>query len=151
MYLCDNDFVLFLRILNALQIFMAAVLVAWSRHEPPEEVTEYVMGAPVVRVIHTDNVYSQTTIYHDLIPTNEQEVLRQMILAGESITFRSAQAHGITRAAWNKTRDSMVKMRLAEMTDGGRLVLNLAAYHFLGVGKPAPRDGNTNESSENDG
>lgn len=137
MYSCDGDWLLFLKILNAVQIFMAAIVVSWTRHEPPEEISEYVMSQPVVRIVHTDGAYFQEAYLSDMLTTREADILREMILAGNPITFRSAQVRGVTRANWNKARDAMVSMKLASMTDGGRLVLMLAAYHYLGIGRPS--------------
>lgn len=137
LYSCDGDALLFIKILSAMTALLSAIIIAFTRHEPPEEVSEYVMSQPVVRVIHTDGAYFQEAYLSDMLTTREADILREMILAGEPVTFRSAQARGVTRANWNKARDAMVSMKLASMTDGGRLVLMLAAYHYLGIGRPS--------------
>lgn len=137
MYYCDSDFVLFLRILNAIVALGSAIIIAWKRHGEPEPKPLKVFGVPIVQVVKFSGQYMEAVQYDDVLRDDEKEILRTMLKEGAPFSFLSAQSHGIRRESWNRIRRQLVKIGTAEYKRNGGLLLNLGAYSYLDLPSPS--------------
>lgn len=125
-----EDFALLLQFLNFGTALLAAVIIAWTRHDPPQAAEP----ERVIQFVHgLDSDFTAIREREDLLADADKQVIRRMVENGTVLSFRSAQVYGLKRAAWNKTRSALVSMGLAEYRRDGTLEMTANGNAYLRI------------------
>lgn len=129
-----DDFIFFARFFNFATILLAAIVIAWTRHDDPEAHPETLVPSRRAGGYFTHEYMAEVEMYDvDPLTEDEKKVLRDVFIANENFSFRVMTRHGMTRADWNKLRDKLVKLELAEWREGGTVQFRAGIYTELGI------------------